>query len=205
MNGMLTKPLLREMRNILLAAALLGAAYNSSSPLGINFPGAKPGAASGAAGLAPPPALFHQLPIPSLHNETITATVIPIGSGEGRVSETSALPVAMAWAQIKPMLAQHRIILVDARNQLSYEAGHIPGAISLPLNLLNARIPQFFSQYPKDTPLVVYCESIRCGIAQEEAIALAAKYGYQDVRVMPGGIAEWRAAGSTAVVSMQAH
>ena len=208
MKAIITPPLLREMRDILIVAAVLGIAYNFSSPLGVNL--SKPGPAPGTAAAPASPAIptLRSLANPSLHNETITAVVIPVGDRPGKEQGSGGdkLLVAMAWAEVKPLLMRGRVTLVDARPQTSYDAGHIPGAISLPWDSLDGQIGQFADRYPKTTPLVVYCESVHCAVAHNEAVELSGKYGFQDVREMPGGIAEWRLAGSSAaVVSMQAH
>jgi rhodanese-related sulfurtransferase len=211
MKSLLTAQSLREMRNIFILAAILGVAYNFTSPLGVNV--------SGVSGLGPPsetPAVPPSSPVttlrslanPSLHNQTITAVVIPMAAGSGAppASPPAKLPIAMAWAEVKPLLMRGQVTLVDARNKSSYDAGHIPGAISLPLDSLKQQFPQFSAQYPKDKPVVVYCESVHCSMAHEEAVELADQDGFHDVREMPGGIAEWRVAGSSApVVSLQSH
>ena len=46
----------------------------------------------------------------------------------------------MPWPEVKAKLARGEIVLVDARDTLAYEAGHIPGAISLPLKMVNEKI-----------------------------------------------------------------
>jgi rhodanese-related sulfurtransferase len=103
-------------------------------------------------------------------------------------------PTLVAWPQVKPLLATSRIVLIDARNAAAFDAGHIPGAISLPFADLGARIEAFSSRVPKAQPIVVYCGSAECPVSDAEARALAGQYGYRDVAEMPGGYAEWRLA-----------
>jgi rhodanese-related sulfurtransferase len=198
----------REMRDIFILATVLGVAYNYSSPLGVDVFGLRPASEAGSVPASSPVPTLRSLANFSLHNQTISAVVIPMAAGPDNRQPLPArkLPVAIAWAEVKPLLMRGQVTLVDARDKTSYDAGHIPGAISLPLNSLEQQLPRFFAQYPKNKPVVVYCESVHCSIAHEEAVELANQYGFQDVREMPGGVAEWRGAGSSApVVSLQAH
>ena len=166
---------------IFVAALILGVAYNTTSPLGVRAEGI----AAPVIAPAPPP-----LADPALHNETLTAAII----GTSLPPETSKLIAAMAWAEVKPLLASGEIILVDGRDAVAFEAGHIPGAVSLPLDALKEKIAEFSQQYPKTKPVVTYCGSVGCPIAHLMAAALGGEYGYADVREMPGGYVEWRTA-----------
>jgi len=112
----------------------------------------------------------------------------------GVLSPAAAQPLVTVWPQVKQLLAQSRIDLVDARSAAAFEAGHIPGAVSLPFPELERRIAEFSRQHASTQPLVIYCESLDCPDAHAEATALASRYGYGDVREMPGGYAEWRQA-----------
>jgi rhodanese-related sulfurtransferase len=175
-------PILREMAGVLLAAACLGLAYNAASPLGVSLRVASDSPVAAAhAPLA--------LPDPDLQNETTTAVIVASGPPAPGAPQ---LPASMAWAEVKPLLARGEIVLVDARDAVAYDAGHIPGAVSLPLRSLAENAAAFAAQHPKTRPLVIYCGSIGCPLAQVLARQLRADYGYTDVREMPGGYVEWR-------------
>lgn len=167
----------RDCLGIFLSAAILGWAYNATSPLGVR-------ATDPATAPAPPSPVAD----PALHNETMTAAIV----GTGQPPETKKLIVSMAWAEVKALLAKGEIILVDGRDAVAFEAGHIPGAVSLPLKALSEKIGEFSQQYPKTKPLVTYCGSVGCPIAHIMAAALSEDYGFTDVREMPGGYVEWR-------------
>jgi 3-mercaptopyruvate sulfurtransferase SseA len=57
--------------------------------------------------------------------------------------------------QLKTMLAAASVRLLDVRNKEAYELGHIPGAISMPLEAIKPRL----SELKKDEarPIVAYC------------------------------------------------
>ncbi len=54
--------------------------------------------------------------------------------------------------------------LLDVRTSREFAAGHLPGAINIPLGELDARL---HSLGPKDRPIVAYCQSgQRSGLAK---------------------------------------
>ena len=188
MNAGSTFRLLREMSAILLTAVALGVAYNSASPLGVRAPGASGSHEEESASLSAMPETEND---PAIHNETIQALIVP--SAESEVQSTlKSLPPAMTWREVKPLLAGGRVVVVDGRDEQAYALGHIPGAVSLPMDQLKEQISSFTARYPKDTPLVIYCASVRCQTANTQARALAEQHGYSNVCEMPGGFAEWR-------------
>ncbi|AUX41535.1 sulfurtransferase [Sorangium cellulosum] len=73
-----------------------------------------------------------------------------------------------------------------------YEAGHLPGAVNLPLDGLEKTIARVAPG--RDTPIVVYCSGPTCRNSHTAAARLAA-LGYGAVRVFAGGKAAWRDAG----------
>ncbi len=77
-------------------------------------------------------------------------------------------------------------VLVDARSEALYAAGHIPGAISLPhRKIIGSRM----AAYPPDTLFVTYCAGPHCNGAARAAIALA-RLGFR-AKLMAGGITGW--------------
>lgn len=77
------------------------------------------------------------------------------------------------------------LVLVDARSRTSYDAGHLPGAVSLP----HAQItPEAAAGLP-DGPIVAYCWGPSCNGACKAAARLAALG--RPVREMLGGFDYW--------------
>jgi rhodanese-related sulfurtransferase len=85
-------------------------------------------------------------------------------------------------------------IVLDVRPQEEYRAGHIPGAISIPLKELEARL----SMLPRDREIVAYCRGPYCVLAVD-AVKLLRSQGLQAVR-LEDGIPEWRAGGMPVAV-----
>ncbi|MBU2602578.1 MAG: metalloregulator ArsR/SmtB family transcription factor [Actinobacteria bacterium] len=81
------------------------------------------------------------------------------------------------------------VTVLDVRPQEEYRAGHIPGALSVPLDQLDRRM----ATLPRDRPVVVYCRGPYCVLAIE-AVERLRRCGYQAVR-FDEGIPDWRARG----------
>ena len=81
------------------------------------------------------------------------------------------------------------VTVVDVRPIEEYRAGHIPGALSVPLPDLKARLKDL----PKNREIVAYCRGPYCVMAIE-AVAMLRKKGFRAHR-MEQGIADWRARG----------
>jgi len=79
------------------------------------------------------------------------------------------------------------IFVVDVRNPVGLISSRISGSIWIPENEIEARI----SELPTDTPIVLYCWDVWCGLASQAAIPLL-NAGY-DARELHGGVKAWRA------------
>jgi rhodanese-related sulfurtransferase len=81
------------------------------------------------------------------------------------------------------------VTILDVRPVEEYEAGHIPGAISMPIADLRAR----WVDLPKDRDVVAYCRGPYCVMAVD-AVNLLRKKGFKAHR-LEQGVADWRARG----------
>jgi ArsR family transcriptional regulator len=80
-------------------------------------------------------------------------------------------------------------VVLDVRPAEEYSAGHIPGARSLPLEHLEARLDEL----DPDLEVVAYCRGPLCLLAPE-AVALLRGRGRR-ARCLEDGLPEWRQAG----------
>lgn len=81
------------------------------------------------------------------------------------------------------------VTILDVRPGEEYEAGHIPGAISMPIADLKAR----WADLPKDRDVVAYCRGPYCVMAVD-AVNLLRRKGFKAHR-LEHGVADWRARG----------
>ncbi|HEX9545120.1 MAG TPA: rhodanese-like domain-containing protein [Pyrinomonadaceae bacterium] len=56
-------------------------------------------------------------------------------------------------AELKDLLAKNQAVVIDVRNEASYNAGHIRGAKLIP----EADLPNHITELPKDKLIVTYC------------------------------------------------
>jgi rhodanese-related sulfurtransferase len=171
---------------VLIASVLLGFAYNAASPLGVR----SSNSAVQSSREAPVPA--KAIPATGYYNETVSL-VLEGGAPSGSTAPGRTVP-SLAWPEVKGLLRSGEILLIDARVAAYYQAEHIPGAISLPANSPPADIAAFATQHPKNAPVVVYCGSTTCPMAHQLADVLVGQHGYSNVKLMPGGFAEYRLA-----------
>ena len=81
------------------------------------------------------------------------------------------------------------VTVLDVRPPEEYSAGHIPGALSIPVDELKARLKEL----PKDREVVAYCRGPYCVMAIE-AVELLRKRGFKAQR-LEQGVLDWRARG----------
>ena len=86
--------------------------------------------------------------------------------------------------------AKHDLVTVlDVRPKEEFEAGHVPGAINIPLNELE----QHLQQFDPAQEIVAYCRGPHCILAFE-AVAQLREKGFQ-ARRLENGYPEWKVAG----------
>jgi rhodanese-related sulfurtransferase len=90
---------------------------------------------------------------------------------------------------LRERLQNGAVILLDVRPRAEYDAGHLPGARSVPLEELEERL----GELPGDLPVVAYCRGPYCVFA-DEALALLSERGWQVAR-LEEGVVEWQQAG----------
>lgn len=80
------------------------------------------------------------------------------------------------------------VVVLDVRPEPEYAAGHIPGALSLPVQTLEARL----AEVPSGAQVVAYCRGPYCVYA-DDAVRLLAGSGRPAAR-LEDGFPEWAAA-----------
>jgi rhodanese-related sulfurtransferase len=100
--------------------------------------------------------------------------------------EVQELTKEELWQRLK---RKDRLVVLDVRPQEEYVAGHIPGAVSIPLEELKKRVKEL----PKSRQIVAYCRGPLCALAPEATRYLKNK-GYK-VKRLADGAPDWEAAG----------
>ena len=77
--------------------------------------------------------------------------------------------------------------VIDVRTIEEFTAGHVPGAVFMPLHVVPLRL----SEFSRRSPVYVVCES---GARASQACQYLDQHGYQAVN-LHGGMSAWRSAG----------
>ena len=80
------------------------------------------------------------------------------------------------------------LVVLDVRPAAEYAAGHLPGAVSIPVGELRRRL----AELPADREVVAYCRGPYCAFAHE-AVELLRDEGFA-ARRLEDGLPEWQAA-----------
>lgn len=86
-------------------------------------------------------------------------------------------------------LATGDVVVLDVRSGTEFAAGHLPGAIHIPLEELAGRI----GELPRNHEIVAYCRGQYCVLAHD-AVRLLNAEGLE-ARRATDGVLEWRLAG----------
>jgi rhodanese-related sulfurtransferase/DNA-binding transcriptional ArsR family regulator len=92
-------------------------------------------------------------------------------------------------AELVERASRGDVVILDVRPPAEFAAGHIPGALSVPLDQLDAAL----SRLPKWARIVAYCRGPYCVLAPQAVQRLRAQ-GF-DARRLVDGMPEWRLAG----------
>lgn len=90
--------------------------------------------------------------------------------------------------QLRHLAETGGVTVLDVRPRQEYLAGHIPGAVSIPLDELADRL----AELPADGEVVAYCRGAYCVLAHD-AVRLLAAHGRAGRR-LADGMLEWRLA-----------
>ena len=91
--------------------------------------------------------------------------------------------------ELRRLIRQGDVTVIDVRPRDEYEAGHIPGALSVPL----PELPRRLGDIPKRHEVIAYCRGPYC-VFSFEAVTLLRRRGYQARRALDG-LVDWRAQG----------
>ncbi|CDO09518.1 ArsR family transcriptional regulator [Mycolicibacterium cosmeticum] len=92
-------------------------------------------------------------------------------------------------ADLARRMREGEVVVLDVRPEQEYAAGHIAGALSMPVNDMSDRLPEL----SRDRHYVAYCRGPYCVYA-DEAVALLQSNGFTAQR-LSAGYPEWRLAG----------
>lgn len=104
------------------------------------------------------------------------------------LSQEEAL-TPISRAELLQRMESGDVMVLDVRPHVEYRAGHIPGAVSIPLDELSERI----AELPSDREIVAYCRGPYCFLAVD-AVRQLQQGGMRALR-LEDGLPEWKEAG----------
>jgi rhodanese-related sulfurtransferase len=108
-----------------------------------------------------------------------------LGGIFGKLMGSTSVP-AINHPEMEQAVASKSCCIVDVREPHEYAAGHIPGAINLPLSRFAP------ANLPKDRPVILVCQA---GGRSAKALQQALSAGCADIRHYPPGTGGWKNAG----------
>ena len=81
-----------------------------------------------------------------------------------------------------------KMVVIDARDPAQFAKGHIPGAINMDWRQVLAKR----STIPKNKPVLIYCNTGSLSAQAGFALRVA---GWDNVKILQGGMQEWKAKG----------
>ena len=81
-----------------------------------------------------------------------------------------------------------KMLVIDARDPAQFARGHIPGAVNMDWRQVLAKR----NTIPKNKPVLIYCNTGSLSAQAGFALRVA---GWENVRILQGGMSEWQAKG----------
>ncbi|HKH90180.1 MAG TPA: metalloregulator ArsR/SmtB family transcription factor [Gemmatimonadaceae bacterium] len=91
--------------------------------------------------------------------------------------------------ELRRLVRDGDVTVLDVRPREEYDAGHIPGALSVPVAELERRL----GELPKRKEVIAYCRGPWC-VYSVEAVEVLREHGFR-ARRADDGLPDWRAAG----------
>ena len=101
----------------------------------------------------------------------------------------------VAHADLLRRVRSRSVVVIDVRPAREFRAGHIAGALSIPVDEIDKRL----AELPAGKEVVAYCRGRYCVMAYEAVTRLRARG--RRARRLADGFPEWRAAGLPIAVS----
>ena len=116
------------------------------------------------------------------------ATAEPVVEAVAVEATVEALAADLSVKKVESLWQEDVITVIDVREDFEFEAGHIPGAMWIPLG----ELPDRLDEVPTDEPVVMVCRS---GNRSSQALKFLQDQGFENVHNMLGGMNDWTAMG----------
>jgi len=100
----------------------------------------------------------------------------------------------ISLAEAYDLYLQKKALFVDARDPLSFEEGHIAGALNIYPDEAELYAPKLKTAKYRDVLIITYCDGPQCPLSKETAYALL-REGMPQAKVLVNGWSLWLKAG----------
>ena len=129
------------------------------------------------------------------HFRSSSQPLVADWSPAARLKAATGKDMIIAVEQAVEFYDTREAVFVDARSPEEYAAGHIAGAVNVPLEDVHTHIGAFFNRVPeRETIVITYCDGETCSLSEDLALFLQ-NSGYMNVRVIINGWSVWKERG----------
>ncbi len=122
---------------------------------------------------------------------TDSIPVIADWSTESRQISDSNKSLTIPISQAKELFKNDSAIFLDARDENSFDQGHIKGAKNLPWHAVDEYFMKIAKELPKDGLIITYCDGETCNLSHELSLFLN-EMGFSNVKVLVNGWTIWQ-------------
>jgi len=115
-------------------------------------------------------------------------------SEEARLTSPTGRKLAISLEEAFHLHERREALFLDARNASEYAAGHIAGALSVPVSEGEKRLLEVLEGVPDSAVIITYCDGESCNLSKELAVMVEA-FGFSNVHVLVNGWSVWKNAG----------
>jgi phage shock protein E len=112
------------------------------------------------------------------------------GCAAERATERAVPLLGAAQLAVRQQARDPALVVLDVRTPAEYAAGHVPGAVNVPHDQVEARLAELDPL--RDRDLVVYCKS---GVRARLALEALGKAGFRNLWHLDGDMQGWAAGG----------
>ncbi len=128
--------------------------------------------------------------------------VFPLSSLEGlaekaspRTGRQGACAERIGLAEFAALIDNHDVVVIDVRDPAAYWQAHLPGALSIPVDLLESSAPALATS---DISVVIYGDD-PSGETSLRAVGTLRRRGVRQAQAFTGGIQRWVSEGRVVI------
>jgi rhodanese-related sulfurtransferase len=115
-------------------------------------------------------------------------------SEDARFADNAGEGMVISLEQAVKLFENNRVLFIDARSTNQYRQSHIPGAVNIPWQDIDAYFMKITDSLNPEKIIVAYCDGETCDLSHE-LTRLLREIGFENAFVLVNGLTVWREAG----------